>query len=77
MTSKNVMVPMVNQFILGYGSASVVSMVGPYLKINGASEFDIGKTFLMVGVFSILGNILTAKVCRYSYAFKLSKLDFI
>ena len=71
-TSKNIMVPLVNQFILGYGNASVVSMVGPYLKLNGASELDIGKTFLMAGVLSILGNVLTAKVYKHSYAFKFS-----
>ena len=72
MTSKNIMVPLVNQFILGYGNASVVSMLGPYLKLNGASELDIGKTFLMAGVLSILGNVLTAKVYKHSYAFKFS-----
>ena len=71
------MVPLVNQFILGYGNSSVVSMVGPYLKKNGASEFDIGKTFFMAGVLSILGNVLSAKVRKHSYAFDFSKLDLI
>ena len=62
-TSKNIMVPLVNQFIILFGFGTVESMIGPHLKKNGATDFDVALLFLEVGTTSILGSIFFAQVC--------------
>ena len=69
-TSKNIMVPLVNQFIILFGLGTVEAMIGPHLKKNGASDFDVALLFLEVGTTSILGSIFFALVCPNKiYAF--------
>ena len=57
------MVPLVNQFIILFGFGTVESMIGPHLKKNGASDFDVALLFLEAGITSILGSIFFALVC--------------
>ena len=56
------MVPLVNQFIILFGFGTVEAMIGPHLKKNGASDFDVALLFLEVGTTSILGSIFFAQV---------------
>ena len=55
------MVPLLNQFVITYGFGTTESMIGPYLKEHGASDFDVGLGFLMMGFSLILGSVINAK----------------
>ena len=57
------MVPLVNQFILMFGFGTVEAMVGPHMKKNGGSDFDVALLFLECGISTILGSVLFAQVC--------------
>ena len=56
------MVPLINQFVVTFGLGSIESMIGPYLKDIGASDFDIAMNFVVLGCMLILGSFLVAKV---------------
>ena len=62
-TSKNIVVPLVNQFIILFGFGTVEAMIGPHFKKIGASDFDVALLFLEVGTTSIVGSIFFAQVC--------------
>ena len=62
-TSKNIMIPLLNQFIIMFGFGTVEAMIAPHMKKNGASDFDVGLLFLEVGTTSILGSVIFAQVC--------------
>ena len=55
------MVPFLNQFVISFGFGTLESMIGPYLKEDGASDFDVGLVFLMTGFSLILGSVINAK----------------
>ena len=57
------MVPLVNQFIIMFGFGTAEAMIGPHMKRNGASDFDVGLLFLEVGITTILGSVIFAQVC--------------
>ena len=56
------MVPLVNQFVIMYGFGTIESMIGPYMKENGATNFAIAFTFLGIGTAMIIGNVFVALV---------------
>ena len=61
-----------------FGLGSVDSMTGPYLKKNGASDFDVALLFLEVGTTSILGSIFFAQVCTnkiYAIIITIKKIN--
>ena len=61
-TCKNIFVPLVNQFIIMFAIGTVEAMIGPHLKKYGATEFDVGLTFLLLGFMVVSGNFLVAMV---------------
>ena len=45
-----------------FGLGALEAMIGPYLKKIGASDHDIGVSFMIMGCMLLLGNFLVARV---------------
>ena len=50
-----------------FGLGAIESMIGPYLKKIGASDHDIGISFVIMGCMLLLGNFLVARVGENSH----------
>ena len=62
LSTKNIIVPLINQFVIMFGLGALEAMIGPYLKKIGASDHDIGVSFMIMGCMLLLGNFLVARV---------------
>ena len=70
-TCKNIFVPLVNQFIIMFGFGGVEAMIGPHLKKYGATDLDVGLTFLLFGFMVVSGNVLVAMVSMECFNYVL------
>ena len=59
-----------------FGLGAIESMIGPYLKKIGASDHEIGVSFVIMGCMLLLGNFLVARVCKNDHLHLPTWVDF-